>query len=146
MEEAHERIEALTHQNSEMKKRVVWNLSQSPRKTGKKQHHDEDDASSDEDSDWVPSEEHEKLRYHYSQSEHQLKRAATNVALLTEEKLKLEHLVLQLQSETETIGMLFTNHRWTEPFQMYQLMLLTQVNMSVCTKFSGVCYNVAPNS
>merc|ERR1712071_433895 len=104
LEEAHERIEALTHQNSEMKKRVVWNLSQSPRKTGKKQHHDEDDASSDEDSDWVPSEEHEKLRYHYSQSEHQLKRAATNVALLTEEKLKLEHLVLQLQSETETIG------------------------------------------
>lgn len=56
------------------------------------------------DLDWVPSEEHEKLRFHYSQLEQQLKRTATTVTSLTEEKQKLEHLVLQLQSETETIG------------------------------------------
>ena len=56
------------------------------------------------DLDWVPSEEHEKLRFHYSQLEQQLKRNVATVTSLTEEKQNLEHLVLQLQSETETIG------------------------------------------
>ena len=32
-----------------------------------------------------------------------------NVAILSDEKQKLEHLVLQLQSETETIGKLSCN-------------------------------------
>jgi len=108
LEEAHERIEALTHQNSEMKKRVIWNLSQSPRKNTRKHHQDNGRSSSPEsdedDLDWVPSEELEKLRFHYSQLEQQLKRTVTTVTSLTEEKQNLEHLVLQLQSETETIG------------------------------------------
>merc|ERR1712071_448010 len=46
----------------------------------------------------------EKLRFHYSQLDQQLKRTVTTVTSLTEEKQNLEHLVLQLQSETETIG------------------------------------------
>jgi hypothetical protein len=38
------------------------------------------------------------------QLEQQLKRLTATVAALIEEKQKLDHLVLQLQSETETIG------------------------------------------
>lgn len=44
------------------------------------------------------------LLFHYEQLEQQLKRSTATVAALTEEKQKLDHLVLQLQSETETIG------------------------------------------
>ena len=47
---------------------------------------------------------HEKLKFHYGQLEQQLQKTMTTVASLTEEKQKLDHLVLQLQSETETIG------------------------------------------
>lgn len=38
------------------------------------------------------------------QLEQRFKQTMERVAELTEEKQKLEHLVLQLQSETETIG------------------------------------------
>lgn len=58
----------------------------------------------EEDPDWVPREELEKMRFHHGQLEQKLQKAMGNVANLTEEKQKLEHLVLQLQSETETIG------------------------------------------
>lgn len=39
-----ERIQALTHQNSELRKRVVWNLSQNPTRNGRKQTHDEENG------------------------------------------------------------------------------------------------------
>ncbi len=52
----------------------------------------------------MPNEVHQKLLFHYEQLEQQLKRSTATVAALTEEKQKLDHLVLQLQSETETIG------------------------------------------
>jgi len=71
------------------------------------------------DLDWVPSEEHEKLRFHYSQLEQQLKRNVATVTSLTEEKQNLEHLVLQLQSETETIGtsrFIFVSVMWMNGF------------------------------
>lgn len=61
------------------------------------------------DSDWeadepIPYEEHQKLLFHHGELEKQFQRSMGTVASLTEEKQKLEHLVLQLQSETETIG------------------------------------------
>lgn len=55
----------------------------------------------------MPSEEHQKLLFHYGQLEQQLQRTVTTVTSLTDEKQKLEHLVLQLQSETETIGKVY---------------------------------------
>lgn len=65
-----------------------------------------------EDSDWVadepvPYEQHQKLLFHHEQLEKQFQRVMGTVASLTEEKQKAEHLVLQLQSETETIGNFF---------------------------------------
>ena len=57
-----------------------------------------------EELEWVSREEYEKIRFHYGQLEQKCQRSAANVAALTDEKQKLEHLVLQLQSETETIG------------------------------------------
>lgn len=58
----------------------------------------------EDENDWVPNEEHQKLLFHYGQLEQQLQRSVAKVSALTDEKQKLEHLVLQLQSETETIG------------------------------------------
>lgn len=55
----------------------------------------------------MPNEEHQKLLFHYGQLEKQLQRSMATVSTLTEEKHKLDHLVLQLQSETETIGELY---------------------------------------
>ncbi len=57
----------------------------------------------------MPNEEHQKLLFHYGQLEQQLQRSMATVSTLTEEKQKLDHLVLQLQSETETIGELYYN-------------------------------------
>ncbi|XP_057371016.1 putative leucine-rich repeat-containing protein DDB_G0290503 [Daphnia carinata] len=115
LEEAHERIQALSHQNAELKKRVIWNLNQAPARGSRKQRRNNEEINEDRsdspsssenegDSDWIPAEEHQKLLFHFGQLEQRLERSIATVSTLTEEKQKLEHLVLQLQSETETIG------------------------------------------
>ncbi|KZS21536.1 Uncharacterized protein APZ42_011463 [Daphnia magna] len=114
LEEAHERIQALSHQNAELKKRVIWNLNQTPVRGSRKQRRNNEEINEDRsdshsssengDSDWIPAEEHQKLLFHFGQLEQRLERSIATVSTLTEEKKKLEHLVLQLQSETETIG------------------------------------------
>ena len=62
---------------------------------------------SEHDEDWVSSEKYQKLLFHYGELEKQHKKSLATIASLNEEKTRLDHLVIQLQSETETIGMTF---------------------------------------
>ncbi len=45
-----ERIQALSHQNSELKKRVIWNLNQAPVPSGRKHRHDHEEVNEDNNS------------------------------------------------------------------------------------------------
>lgn len=49
-------------------------------------------------------EEHQDAKFRLQQMEEKVRKTMNEVAILDEEKEKLEHLVLQLQGETETIG------------------------------------------
>jgi hypothetical protein len=42
-----ERIQALSHQNAELKKRVIWNLNQAPVRGSRKHRHDHEDVNED---------------------------------------------------------------------------------------------------
>ena len=50
------------------------------------------------------NENHEDTKLRLRQMEEKVRKTMNEIAVLDEEKEKLEHLVLQLQSETETIG------------------------------------------
>ena len=50
------------------------------------------------------NEKHEDTKLRLRQMEEKVRKTMNEIAVLDEEKEKLEHLVLQLQSETETIG------------------------------------------
>ena len=57
-----------------------------------------------EENKRVPWQEHEKLQFKLEQLEKQFQLSSDKIASLNEDKRKLEHLIGQLQSETETIG------------------------------------------
>ena len=140
----------MSHQNAELKKRVIWNISHFTQsasheeerpKSPPKEHqqsspqtkdhpceechecHDHSRSSSpQENGDASPEdsasdgsrrcpscEEYDSLKSSFDQLERKFQKAMENVAILSDEKQKLEHLVLQLQSETETIGKLSCN-------------------------------------
>lgn len=73
----------------------------------------------DNDEDWISNEKYQKLLFHYGELEKQHRKSLATIASLNEEKKRLEHLVIQLQSETETIGTILFLYKTLACFQFF---------------------------